>query len=146
MKSTLGKLREINRTQTAKMLVYCLQLGFGELQAASQVNLVERSTEGFQSLRELARRLNLSFGLDLIKIREAMVSFHFDGIQFVLSTKPAGGPSSSSSTSSAAAPSGLLFLEIVAEFSNKLLSQDKRSLSNYTYKVRFNTPLIIVNK
>ncbi|VUZ57297.1 unnamed protein product [Hymenolepis diminuta] len=134
MKSTLGKLREINRTQTAKMLVYCLQLGFGELQAASQVNLVERSTEGFQSLRELARRLNLSFGLDLIKIREAMVSFHFDGIQFVLSTKPAGGPSSSSSTSSVAAPSGLLFLEIVAEFSNKLLSQDKRSLSNYTYK------------
>lgn len=134
MKSTLGKLREINRTQTAQMLVYCLQLGFSELQAASQVNLVERSMEGFQSLRELARRLNLSFGLDLIKIREAMVSFHFNGIQFVLSTKPMGGPSTSGTPSP---PSGLLFLEIVAEFSNKLLSQDKRSLSNYTFKVRF---------
>lgn len=37
MKSTLGKLREINRVHTAKMIVYCLQLGFNELQAACQV-------------------------------------------------------------------------------------------------------------
>uniref|UniRef100_A0A5K3ESR2 SCD domain-containing protein n=2 Tax=Mesocestoides corti TaxID=53468 RepID=A0A5K3ESR2_MESCO len=134
MKSTLGKLREINRVHTAKMIVYCLQLGFNELQASCQGGHLERGSEGFQALRELSRRLNLSFGLDLMKIREAMVAFHSDGIQFVLSTIPSG--SNSSITDDARlVPTGLLFLEIVAEFSNKLLQQDKRSMLNYTYRI-----------
>ncbi len=91
---------------------------------------MERGSEGFQALRELSRRLNLSFGLDLIKIREAMVALHSDGIQYVLSTLP-----SSMETSSPPVPTSLLFLEIVAEFSNKLLRQDKASISGYTFKV-----------
>ncbi|VDM34690.1 unnamed protein product [Hydatigera taeniaeformis] len=132
MKSTLGKLREINRVHTAKMIVYCLQLGFSELQAACQGSPLERASDGFQALRELARRLNLSFGLDLIKIREAMVAFHSDGIQFVLSTIPSVNAAAGDIRS---IPTGLLFLEIMAEFSNKLLQQDKRSISSYTFRV-----------
>ncbi|CDS37551.1 cohesin subunit SA 1 [Echinococcus multilocularis] len=133
MKSTLGKLREINRVHTAKMIVYCLQLGFSELQAACQGSSLERASDGFQALRELARRLNLSFGLDLIKIREAMVAFHSDGIQFVLSTTAPATNTTAGDTHSV--PTGLLFFEIMAEFSNKLLQQDKRSISSYTFRI-----------
>ena len=101
---------------------------------------MERTSEGFQTLRDLARRLNLSFGLDLIKIREAMVAFHSDGIQFVLSTT---SPTSNNDGNSAV-PTALLFLEIIAEFSNKLLQQDKRSISNYTFRVSGRANMLLV--
>ncbi|BHF70258.1 Cohesin subunit SA-2 [Sparganum proliferum] len=131
LKSTLGKMREINRVHTAKMIALCLQLGFTELQESCSDENLDRSSDGFQALRELSRRLNLSFGLDLIKIREAVVAFHSEGLQFCLASMPA--PASQDATPPV--PQNLLFLEIVAEFSNKLLRQDKQSISEYTYRL-----------
>ncbi|VDP39291.1 unnamed protein product [Schistosoma margrebowiei] len=105
MKSTLAKAREINRVHTARMIAHCLELCYLQVESASN---------------ELARRLNLSFGLDLIKIRESMVAFHSEGIQFCQTP---------------GVPSNLLFLEVVAEFSNKLLRQDKKSIYEYLRRI-----------
>lgn len=66
MKSTLGKLREINRTHTAKMVVYCLQLGFNELQAACQVRFTLLSHSQIQIIEfEIPQFLMISILGDL---------------------------------------------------------------------------------
>lgn len=51
-----------------------LQL-FKELQD-EQRGLIDRSSDAFQSIKELARRFSLSFGLDQIKNREAVAAMH----------------------------------------------------------------------
>ncbi|VDP99219.1 unnamed protein product [Trichobilharzia regenti] len=90
-------------------------------------NHVERGSEGIQAVKELARRLNLSFGLDLIKIRESMVALHLEGIQFCVSR----AASTAASGHPPGVPSNLLFLEVVSEFSNKLLRPDKKNISEH---------------
>ncbi|CAH8682361.1 unnamed protein product [Schistosoma rodhaini] len=131
MKSTLAKAREINRVHTARMIAHCLELCYLQVEAASN-NCVERGSEGLQAVKELARRLNLSFGLDLMKIRESMVAFHSEGIQFCVSR----AASTAAATGQAPGiPSNLLFLEVVAEFSNKLLRQDKKSIYEYLRRI-----------
>lgn len=57
------------------------------------------------------------FGLDAVKNREALTALHRAGIAFAALESSAGA---------AAPPPNLLFLEPLAEFSNKLLRQDKR--------------------
>ncbi|CAL8094125.1 unnamed protein product [Calicophoron daubneyi] len=131
MKSTLAKSREINRVHTARMIARCLQLCYSEIEAASN-GRVERGSEGLQAVKELARRLNLSFGLDLVKIREAMVAFHSEGIQFCVTSAAAVAAATGQV---AGVPPNLIFLEIVAEFSNKLLRQDKKGLSEYVSRI-----------
>lgn len=70
-------------------------------------------------LQELAKRFALSFGLDAIKNREAITALHREGILFAVeraeSVEDPTGP-----------PHNLPFLEILTEFTNKLLKQDKR--------------------
>ncbi|KAF8565992.1 hypothetical protein P879_06467 [Paragonimus westermani] len=131
MKSTLAKSREINRVHTARMIAHCLQLCYAEVEAASNKH-VERGSDGLQSVKELARRLNLSFGLDLVKIREAMVAFHSEGIQYCVASAAAAA---SATGQPPGVPPNLLFLEIVSEFSNKLLRPDKKGLSEYVSRV-----------
>ncbi|KAF6767693.1 hypothetical protein AHF37_08072 [Paragonimus kellicotti] len=131
MKSTLAKSREINRVHTARMIAHCLQLCYAEVEAASN-NHVERGSDGLQTVKELARRLNLSFGLDLVKIREAMVAFHSEGIQYCVASAAAAA---SATGQPPGVPPNLLFLEIVSEFSNKLLRPDKKGLSEYVSRV-----------
>ncbi|KAL3317738.1 Cohesin subunit SA-1 [Cichlidogyrus casuarinus] len=136
MKNTLAKAREINRVHTARMIASCLQLGYSEIEAMDSAGVVERGSEGFQALKELARRLNLSFGLDLIKIREAMVAFHMENINFcVQAAANAASMMQGAQVGVAGVPPNLLFLEIVSEFSNKLLLQDKKALSQYVARV-----------
>nr|ACV96790.1 stromal antigen-like protein [Dugesia japonica] len=117
MKAGLAKAREINRLHTAKMVMECLISGLNELMV-EQSGFVDRSTEGFQSLKGLARRLNLSFGLDLMKIREAMMELHKMAIDTVPNAMVVTGPSRP--------PANLLCLELAAEFSNKLIGSDKK--------------------
>lgn len=79
-----------------------------------------KSLKKFVSLQELAKRFALSFGLDAVKNREAITALHRAGVLFAI-TPPDGieqdptGP-----------PPNLPFLEILSEFTNKLLKQDKR--------------------
>lgn len=66
-------------------------------------------------LQELAKRFSVMFGLDLVKNREALTSLHRAGIAFAALEAPAAAPGPN-----------LHFLDALAEFSNKLLRQDKR--------------------
>lgn len=70
--------------------------------------------------QELAKRFALSFGLDAVKNREAVISLHRAGILFAVSQNQ------DATVDPSAPPPCLLFLEILNEFTNKLLKQDKK--------------------
>ena len=74
IKATLGKARENNKTNCAKTMIQSLIYKFNELQ--QETGEIERSSEEFHSIKELAKRFSLSFGLDALKNREAVASLH----------------------------------------------------------------------
>uniref|UniRef100_A0A668AS47 STAG2 cohesin complex component a n=1 Tax=Myripristis murdjan TaxID=586833 RepID=A0A668AS47_9TELE len=83
----------------------------------------DRSSSVFCSIKELARRFSLTFGLDQLKTREAIAMLHKDGIEFAFkepSPQGEGNP-----------PLNLAFLDILSEFSSKLLRQDKKTVHMY---------------
>lgn len=120
IKTTLGKAREINKLNCALTMCITLVNGFKDIQALSGKSRISRNCQEFSDLKELAKRFALSFGLDAVKNREAIASLHRAGIHFALSypTEQYEDPSS--------APPCLPFLEILGEFANKLLKQDKK--------------------
>jgi cohesin complex subunit SA-1/2 len=76
----------------------------------------------------LAKRFALSFGLDVVKNREAIAALHRDAILFA--TNP---PKNSNDPTGP--PPNLAFLEIAAEFTKKLLKQDKRTVLQFLDRV-----------
>jgi len=126
IKFTLSKAREINKVITSKTLAMSLQQLFKELQA--EQGEVDRSSDSFQSIKELSRRFALSFGLDQIKNREAVAAMHTEGIVFSLNPfdNPDKGP--------LGAPPNMAFLEVLCEFTNKLMKIDKKTVVNYLDK------------
>ncbi|XP_039276310.1 LOW QUALITY PROTEIN: cohesin subunit SA-1-like [Nilaparvata lugens] len=123
IKTTLGKAREINKTNCAKTMISSLISLYKDLQKDSNIR-INRQLEEFSSLKELAKRFALSFGLDAIKNREAITALHRDGILYAVQT----GDSVEDPTGP---PPNLPFLEILTEFTNKLLKQDKRIVLNF---------------
>lgn len=125
IKTTLGKAREINKLNCALTMCMTLVNGFKDIQAQTGSNRISKNCQEFSDLKELAKRFALSFGLDAIKNREAIASLHRAGIHFALSypTEQYEDPSSP--------PPCLLFLEIMCEFTNKLLKQDKKVVLNF---------------
>jgi len=120
IKATLGKSREINKVMTAKTLAMSLTQLFKELQH-DQSYQVERGSEPFQAIKELARRFSLSFGLDQVKNRDAVAAMHKEGIVFGLGSHD--NPHMANG-----APANVAFLEILAEFTSKLMRQDKKTV------------------
>lgn len=123
IKTTLGKTREINKVLCAKSMATALTDIFMELRSEASQNpqAYTKQDEGFQALKELAKRFALSFGLDNHKNRDALAALHREGIQFTFNTvenpdNPLGQPPN------------LPFLEILSEFSNKLIRQDKKTV------------------
>lgn len=96
---------------------------FMELRGEAAGNPVAftKQDENFQGLKELAKRFALSFGLDNHKNRDAVAALHREGIHFTFNTienpEDPLGP-----------PPNLPFLEILSEFSNKLIRQDKKTV------------------
>uniref|UniRef100_A0A8B9K5W5 STAG2 cohesin complex component n=1 Tax=Astyanax mexicanus TaxID=7994 RepID=A0A8B9K5W5_ASTMX len=83
----------------------------------------DRSSSSFCGIKELARRFSLTFGLDQLKTREAIAMLHKDGIEFAFkepSPQGEGGP-----------PLNLAFLDVLSEFSSKLLRQDRKTVHMY---------------
>lgn len=72
-------------------------------------------------------RFALSFGLDALKNREAVTQLHREGILF--SVNPMENPNDPTGP-----PPNIAFLEIVTEFTNKLLKQDKKVVLQYLDK------------
>merc|ERR1719147_136269 len=125
IKATLGKARENNKTNCAKTMIQSLIYKFNELQ--QETGGIDRSGEEFHSIKELAKRFSLSFGLDALKNREAVASLHREGI--LVAANPLENPSDP-----AGAPPNLAFLEILTEFTGKLLKQDKKVVLGYLDK------------
>ncbi|XP_076331165.1 cohesin subunit SA-1-like isoform X2 [Tachypleus tridentatus] len=124
IKATLGKAREINKVNCARTMALSLTTLFRELQTEQNTGLINRNDDNFCAIRELAKRFSLSFGLDQLKNREAVAALHREGILFAVSNSenPADplGP-----------PPNLPFLEVLCEFTNKLMRLDKKVVLAY---------------
>lgn len=122
IKETMSKTRQIDKIQCAKTLILSLQQLFHEMVSDLGHNF-DRSSSAFCGIKELARRFSLTFGLDQVKTREAIAMLHKDGIEFAFkepSPQGEGNP-----------PAHLAFLDILSEFSSKLMRQDKRTVHMY---------------
>uniref|UniRef100_A0A8C3G9H6 Cohesin subunit SA n=1 Tax=Cyclopterus lumpus TaxID=8103 RepID=A0A8C3G9H6_CYCLU len=122
IKETMSKTRQIDKIQCAKTLILSLQQLFNEM-LSDLGHGFDRSASSFCGIKELARRFSLTFGLDQVKTRDAIAMLHKDGIEFAFkdpSTQGEGGP-----------PLNLAFLDILSEFSSKLMKQDKRTVHMY---------------
>ncbi|XP_043926285.1 cohesin subunit SA-1 [Protopterus annectens] len=125
IKETLSKTRQIDKIQCAKTLILSLQQLFNELVQEQGPNL-DRTSAHVSGIKELARRFALTFGLDQIKTREAVATLHKDGIEFAFKIPNSKG--------SEYPPPNLAFLEVLSEFSSKLLRQDKKTVHTYLEK------------
>ncbi|XP_041949814.1 cohesin subunit SA-2a [Alosa sapidissima] len=128
IKETMSRTRQIDKIQCAKTLILSLQQLFNEMLSELGCN-IDRSSAAFCGIKELARRFSLTFGLDQVKTREAIAMLHKDGIEFAFkepSPQGEGNP-----------PLHLSFLDILSEFSSKLLRQDKKTV--HLYLERFMT-------
>jgi len=133
IKATLGKAREINKVNCSLTMVLSLKNVFKQLPKANGW-MVDRQSDDFVALKDLAKRFALSFGLDAVKNREAITALHREGILF--SVNPLENPKDPTGP-----PPNLDFLEILAEFTNKLLKQDKRVVLQYLdHRVASATP------
>ena len=90
---------------------------FKELLQQSENGIISKSSHDFSDLKELAKRFALTFGFDAIKNREPVIALHRAGILFAVGDVP---------EDPVAAPTRLLFLEVLHDFNNKLLKQDKK--------------------
>ncbi|KAG8144554.1 putative Cohesin subunit SA-2 protein [Naja naja] len=128
IKETMSKTRQIDKIQCAKTLILSLQQLFNEMIQENGYNF-DRSSPSFSGIKELARRFALTFGLDQLKTREAIAMLHKDGIEFAFKEPNPQGESHP--------PLNLAFLDILSEFSSKLLRQDKKTV--YAYLEKFMT-------
>lgn len=117
IKATLSKTREMNKINCTMTMCMSLKTLFEEIQAYYIPDKIQRSSQDYLDLKELAKRFALSFGLDAIKNREAVTALHRAGVLFAAEHWNADDST---------VPPNLLFLEILNEFTNKLLKQDKK--------------------
>ncbi|XP_032315615.1 cohesin subunit SA-3 isoform X1 [Camelus ferus] len=125
IKETLTRARQMDRSHCSRVLLLSLQQLYTEL-------LQEQGPQGlnefpaFSEMRDLARRFALSFGPQQLQNRDLVVVLHKEGIKFSLSELPPAGSSGQ--------PPNLAFLELLSEFSPRLLHQDKQLLLSYLEK------------
>uniref|UniRef100_UPI00398ECB47 cohesin subunit SA-2-like n=1 Tax=Pristiophorus japonicus TaxID=55135 RepID=UPI00398ECB47 len=122
IKETLSRTRQIDKIQCAKTLIQSLKQLFNELLQCQGSNM-DRWSQPFTSIKDLARRFSLTFGLDQLKTREAMAMLHKNGIEFAFSDENRKNKNQP--------PPNVAFLDIMSEFSPKLLKTDKRTIYNY---------------
>nr|CAD2171791.1 unnamed protein product [Meloidogyne enterolobii] len=122
-KYLLTKCRELDKVMTAKAIVHSLAYLFDEFKDA-----FEQDVNDFQSLRELGKKLALSFGVDNIKNREALATIHHDGIKYALKLDVRKPKNIQERFENFA------FFEILQEFSPKLHRQDKLAVLKYLDK------------
>ncbi|KAK9538177.1 hypothetical protein VZT92_005729 [Zoarces viviparus] len=126
IKETMYRTRQMDKMDSARTLVLCLQQLFVRLKREQESGArAHPGVQTFTSIKELARRFALTFG-DLIKFRECVVVIHRNGIEFVFQEF--------GQTPDAPTPPYLSYLTILGEFSSKLLKQDKKIVFSYLQK------------
>uniref|UniRef100_A0A8C4V0P1 Cohesin subunit SA n=1 Tax=Falco tinnunculus TaxID=100819 RepID=A0A8C4V0P1_FALTI len=116
--SILWQLVKITEGSPSKVIIVTPTLSYSP-------NL-DRTSAHVSGIKELARRFALTFGLDQIKTREAVATLHKDGIEFAFKYQNQKGQDYP--------PPNLAFLEVLSEFSSKLLRQDKKTVHSYLEK------------
>ncbi|XP_028518614.1 cohesin subunit SA-1 [Exaiptasia diaphana] len=122
IKHTMNKCKEINKTTYAKTLLTSLQQEFVCLKDDFQGE-VDVKSEDFGLIRDLAHRFALSLGVDTTKshAREALIKLHREGIHYSLKINKRNSPRKGSG----GVPPNLTFLDILNEFTFRLIHQDK---------------------
>ncbi|XP_068448835.1 cohesin subunit SA-1-like isoform X2 [Clinocottus analis] len=119
IKETVSKSKVINPILSAKTVCLCLQQLFSEMLTE------DHSRQDLIEIRDLAKRLAMSFGINLNRVRKPLVALHTDGVRFAFRAPPEGEEPQSN----------LGFLEILSEFSFKLLPQDRAELTAFLKSV-----------
>nr|XP_019937625.1 PREDICTED: cohesin subunit SA-1-like [Paralichthys olivaceus]XP_019937710.1 PREDICTED: cohesin subunit SA-1-like [Paralichthys olivaceus] len=114
IKETMSKSKLINPVLSAKTVCLSLQQLFSEMLTE------EHSRKDLNEIRDLGKRLAMSFGIDLHRVRKPLVALHMDGIHFALR-----GPQEEEEQLP-----NVAFLEILSEFSFKLLQQDRVQMAS----------------
>uniref|UniRef100_A0AAQ4RGY4 Cohesin subunit SA n=1 Tax=Gasterosteus aculeatus aculeatus TaxID=481459 RepID=A0AAQ4RGY4_GASAC len=109
IKETVSKSKVIDPVRSARTVCLCLQQMFSEMLAE------EPSQQDVGAIRNLAKRLAMSFGVDLRRLLSGVASLLRDGVRFAF-REPAEGEEQQANVA---------FLEILSEFSFKLLQQDR---------------------
>ncbi|XP_047456471.1 cohesin subunit SA-2 [Mugil cephalus] len=126
IKETMYRTRQIDKIESARTLVLCLQQLFVRLKREQESGgRAQPGVQTFTSIKELARRFALTLG-DLVKFRECVVMIHRNGIEFVFQEF--------SQSPESATPPYLSYLTILSEFSSKLLKPDKKLVFSYLQK------------
>ncbi|CAK6964961.1 cohesin subunit SA-2 [Scomber scombrus] len=125
IKETLSKSKLINPVHSAKTVCLTLKQLFSEMLTE------DLSMQDLGEIRDLAKKLAMSFGIDLHRVRKPLVALHTDGIRFAF-LDPYEGEEQHPN---------LAFLEILSEFSFKLLQQDRTQLAAFLKSVCPSTAL-----
>uniref|UniRef100_A0A8C9X0E7 Cohesin subunit SA n=1 Tax=Sander lucioperca TaxID=283035 RepID=A0A8C9X0E7_SANLU len=126
IKEMMYRTRQMDRIESARTLVLCLQQLFVRLKREQESGgRTHPGVQTFTCIKELARRFTLTFG-DLVKFRECVVMIHRSGIEFVFQEF--------SQTPETPTPPYLSYLTILSEFSGKLLKPDKKTVFSYLQK------------
>ena len=119
IKEAISKSRNLDQVTSAHTLVLSLRKQYLKLLHEGGGTL-DKSSPDFTQLKELARRFALTFGLDTFRTREAVTNLHKGGIEFALQIIEGDDK-----------PRYLSFLEVLTEFSTKLIKQDKSTLFQF---------------
>uniref|UniRef100_A0A8C8VI56 Cohesin subunit SA n=1 Tax=Pelusios castaneus TaxID=367368 RepID=A0A8C8VI56_9SAUR len=124
IKETLSRTRQIDRDEWARTILLSLQQLLTEM--LLQHGPGPGSSKAFLEIRDLARRFSLLFGPRRLHNRQALFDMHKAGIKFAFQEPAPSG--------SEFGPLNLPFLELLSEFSPRLLRPDKKVLLAYLGK------------
>ncbi|XP_052471002.1 cohesin subunit SA-1 isoform X2 [Carassius gibelio] len=110
IKETLSKSKMISSVESARTVCLCLQQLFSGQEQ-------DRRDEELAEIRLLAKKLAMNFSINLRLIRKPLLALHQDGICFASQGLDEGDLMN------------LSFLEILSEFSFKLLQPERKQLS-----------------
>ncbi|XP_048094885.1 cohesin subunit SA-2 isoform X1 [Alosa alosa] len=128
IKETLNRTRQMDKIESARTLMLCLQQLYLRLKQEQEGGSTGRRSDvqTYSSIKELARRFSLTFGWDQIKSRESLAMIHRDGVDFVFQGFV--------QQAERHAPPNITYLTILSEFSSKLLKPDKKTVYSYLQK------------
>ncbi|XP_068130150.1 cohesin subunit SA-3 [Hyperolius riggenbachi] len=120
IKETLHRSRSVSKEESTMTILLTLTQSFTGF-CAENGSPDRRYAQTFLEIRDLARRFSLLLGPDQLRNRQDVLLIHKDGVKFCL--RAAEG--------AAWSPQNLLFLDVLSEFSPKLLQQDKKAVLQY---------------
>ncbi|KAL6727688.1 hypothetical protein Aduo_009542 [Ancylostoma duodenale] len=125
LKQLLYKCRDLNFVACAKAVTRALTDVYENIRMNTGLEFVDPLSDAFHQLRDLAKRFAVAFGNDHLKNREAVAVVHRDGIQFALMGYDLNRKVGANK------PINITFLEVIIEFSAKLIRQDKTAVMRY---------------